>query len=169
MGSSGSVRSPAQATWPSGRISTAGGAATSPRTGSSHGAVVRGVDQPDPVGPRREVEAAGRAEVEEHGPGVVQQGEDAGRAVGGLQVEVGHAPPEQRVALAEVVVDVEAGDHPGDVPARLVHAQQLGHGVAQRLAALVGAAERDLRHGVVQHPGADRVPFGVVGVEQALG
>ena len=30
-------------------------------------------------------------------------------------------------------------------------------------------AERDLRHGVVQHPGADRVPLGVVGVEQALG
>ena len=33
---SGSVRSPAQATCPSGRINTAGGAATSPRTGSSH-------------------------------------------------------------------------------------------------------------------------------------
>ena len=30
-------------------------------------------------------------------------------------------------------------------------------------------AERDLRHGVVQHPGTDRMPFGVVGVEQALG
>ena len=47
--------------------------------------------------------------------------------------------------------------------------QQLGHGVAEGLVALVGAAERDLRHGVVQHPGPDRVPFGVVGVEQALG
>ena len=35
-GSSGSVRSPAQATCPSGRINTAGGAAISPRTGSSH-------------------------------------------------------------------------------------------------------------------------------------
>jgi hypothetical protein len=32
----GSERSPAQATCPSGRINTAGGAATSPRTGSSH-------------------------------------------------------------------------------------------------------------------------------------
>ena len=46
-------------------------------------------------------------------------------------------------------------------------AEQLGHGVAQRLVALVGAAERDLRHRVVQHPGADRVPLGVVRVEQA--
>ena len=57
----------------------------------------------------------------------------------------------------------------GDAPARLVHAQQLGHDVAQRLVAVVGGAERDLRHGVVQHPGTDRMPFGVVGVQQALG
>jgi hypothetical protein len=34
---------------------------------------------------------------------------------------------------------------------------------------VVGAAERDLRHGVVQHPGADRMPFGVVRVQEALG
>ena len=34
---------------------------------------------------------------------------------------------------------------------------------------VVGAAECDLRHGVVQHPGTDRMPFGVVGVQQALG
>ena len=32
-----------------------------------------------------------------------------------------------------------------------------------------GLAERDLRHGVAQHPGTDRMPFGVVGVEEALG
>ena len=44
--------SPAHATYPSGRISTAGGAATSPRTGSSH-AIVLGVDQPDSIRPRR--------------------------------------------------------------------------------------------------------------------
>ena len=37
------------------------------------------------------------------------------------------------------------------------------------LVTVVGAAERDLRHGVVQHPGTDRMPFGVVGVEEALG
>ena len=53
--------------------------------------------------------------------------------------------------------------------ARLVHAQQFGHGVAEGLVTVVGAAERDLRHGVVQHPGTDRMPFGVVGVQEALG
>ena len=128
-----------------------------------------GVDQPDPVRPGSGVETAGFAEVEEHGPGVVQQGEDAGGAVVGVQVEVGHAPAEQRVSLPEVVVDIETGDHSGDAPARLVHAQQFGHGVAEGPAALVDASERDLRHGVLQHPGTDRVSFGVVGVEEALG
>lgn len=52
---------------------------------------------------------------------------------------------------------------------RLVHAKQLCHGVAQGLVAVVGAAERDLRHGVVQHPRTDRMPLGVVGVQEALG
>ena len=41
--------------------------------------------------------------------------------------------------------------------------------VSRRAPALVGAAEGDLRHGVLQHPGTDRMPFGVVGVEEALG
>jgi len=73
------------------------------------------------------------------------------------------------VSLSEVVVDVETGEHRGDAPARLVHAQQFGHGVAEGLVTVVGAAERDCRHGVVQHPGTDRMPFGVVGVQEALG
>ena len=102
-------------------------------------AIVPGVDQPDSIRPRRDVEAAEFTEVEEHGPGVVQQGEHARRTVGGVQVEVGHAPPEQRVSLSEVVVDVETGDHRGDALARLVHGQQLDHGVAEGPAALVGA------------------------------
>jgi hypothetical protein len=65
-------------------------------------------------------------------------------------------------------VDVETGEHPGEPPARLVHAQQFGHGVAKGLVAVVRGAERDLRHGVVQHPGRDGMPFGVVGVQEAL-
>jgi hypothetical protein len=60
------------------------------------------------------------------------------------------------------------GDHRGDAPARLIQAQQLGHDVAEGVVTVVGAAERDLRHGVLQHPGTDRMPFGVVGVQQAL-
>ena len=163
------MRSPAQATCPSGRINTAAGRSDLAEDRELPHAVVLGVDQPDSIRPRRDVEAAGFTEVEEHGPGVVQQGEDARGTVGGVQVEVGHAPPEQRVSLSEVVVDVETGEHRGDAPARLVHAQQFGHGVAEGLVTVVGAAERDLRHGVAQHPGTDRMPFGVVGVEEALG
>src|SRR5204863_9660496 len=74
---------------------------------------VYGVDHLSPICPRRDVEAAGLIEVEEHRPGMVQQGEDPQRAVGGDQVEIGHAAPEQRVSLAEVVLKVQTGDHRG--------------------------------------------------------
>ena len=104
----------------------------------------------------------GSTEVEQHRPGIVQQGEDPQRAVGGDQVEIGHAASEQRVALAQVVMDVQTGHHRGESLTRLVHAQQLGHGVAQCLDAIVGAHERDLRHRVAQHAGSDRVALGVV-------
>jgi hypothetical protein len=93
-------------------------------------AFVAGIDHPDSTRPRRDVETVSCTEVEEHGPGVVQQGEYASWTVGGAQVEVGHAPPEQRVSLAEVVVDVEGDEHRSNVPARLVHLEQLSHRVA---------------------------------------
>ena len=106
------VESPTQATYPSGRINTAVGAVTAPRTGSSHVPTYVGVDQLNPIRPWRDVEAAGLAEVEQHRPGIVQQGEDPQRAVGGDQVEIGHAASEQRVSLAEVVMNVQTGHHP---------------------------------------------------------
>ncbi len=81
-----------------------------------------------------------------------------------MQVEVRHAPPEQRVPLSEVVVDVETGEHPGDAFARLVQGQQLGHRVAEGLVTVVGGAERDLRLGVLQYASGDRVPLGLVGI-----
>ena len=59
----------------------------------------------------------------------MQEREHPQRAVGGDQVEIRHAPAEQRVPLAEVVVDVEPGQHPGDALARLVQPQEVGHGV----------------------------------------
>ena len=65
-------------------------------------------------------------------------------------------------------MDVETTDHPGDPPARLVHAEQLRHDVARRPPAVAGAGERGLGHGVVEHAGAHRVPLGVIGVEQAV-
>lgn len=99
----------------------------------------------------------------------MQQGEDVRGTVGGGQVEVGHAPPDERVSRSEVVVDGETGHHRGDASAELGQGEQVGHGVAEGPAAFVGAAERDLRHGVLQHPRTDRVSFGVVGVEEVLG
>ncbi len=54
-------------------------------------------------------------------------------------------------------MDVETGEHRGDAPARLVHAQQFGDGLAEGVVSVVGAGERDLRHGVAQHPGSDRM------------
>jgi hypothetical protein len=56
----------------------------------------------------------------------VQQGEDPQRAVGGDQVEVGHAASEQRVPLAEVVMNPQAGHLRGESSARLIHAEELG-------------------------------------------
>lgn len=43
------------------------------------------------------VETAGCTQVQQLGPGFMQEGEDACGTVRGMQVEVGHAPPEQRV------------------------------------------------------------------------
>ena len=56
----------------------------------------------------------------------MQQGEDPQRAVGGDQVEIGHAASEQRVSLAEVVVDVQTEHHRGEASARLVRHEELG-------------------------------------------
>ena len=72
------------------------------------------------------------------------------------------------MAFTEVVVDVQARHHPGEPLARLVHLEELGHGVAQGRGAVVGAAERDRRHRGAQHAGGDRVALGVVRVQQAF-
>jgi hypothetical protein len=87
--------------------------------------------------PRSEVEAAGLTEVEEHRPGIVQEGEDPQRAVGGDEVEIGHAASEQRVSLAEVVMNVQTRQLRGESSSRLVHAEELGDGLAQGVGAVV--------------------------------
>jgi hypothetical protein len=69
------VRSPTQATYPSGRINTAVGAVTAPSAGRSH-VPTFGVDQLNAICPWSAVEAAGLTEVESHRPGIVQEGED---------------------------------------------------------------------------------------------
>jgi hypothetical protein len=108
------------------------GAATFTQDGQLPCPGVAGVDHLHSICPQRDVEGAGRTEVDEHRLRAVEESEDAQRTAGGDQVEIRHAPPEQRVSLAEFVVDVEAGDHPGDVLARLIHVQQLSQDVAQR-------------------------------------
>jgi len=67
----------------------------------------------------------------------VQQGEDPQRAVGGDQVEIGHAAPEQRVSLTEAGMNAQTRHLGGQSSARLVHAEELGNGVAQGLGGLV--------------------------------
>src|SRR6266550_1694500 len=51
--------------------------------------IVFGADQLNAIGPWCDVEAAGLTEVEQHRPGIVQEGEDPKRAIGGDQVEIG--------------------------------------------------------------------------------
>jgi hypothetical protein len=118
-GSPGWVGPPTQATYPSGRVSTASGSGDRADHRRFPLARVVGVDHLDATRPRRDVEAAGLTEVEKRGPRIVQQGEHPQGAVGGDQVEIGHPTPEQRLALTEVVLDVQTGEHPGESLARL--------------------------------------------------
>jgi hypothetical protein len=46
----------------------------------------------------------GLPKIEQQRPGIVQQGEDSQRAIGGDEVEIGHATPDERMSLAEVVM-----------------------------------------------------------------
>jgi hypothetical protein len=98
----------------------------------------------------------------------VQQREHPRRAVRGGEVEVRHTPPEQGVALAEVVMNVQSGQQAAEVLARLVHVEHLGHRVTQCVDAVVDAHEGALRHGVAQDAGAHGVALRVVGVQQGL-
>ena len=107
-------------------------------------------------------------EVEEYRPGTVQKADDPQRPVGGDEVKIGHAASEQWVSLAEIVVDVQTGHHRREPLARLVHPKELGDGVAQCLRTVIFATTNDRRHCVAQHAGSDRMPLGVVGVEQAF-
>jgi energy-coupling factor transporter ATP-binding protein EcfA2 len=115
------------------------------------------------------VEVVAVTEIEQQRPRFAQQLVHACRTFRRSYVHVGHAPSEQWVSFAEVVVDVEPGQHRCEAPARLVHAQQLCDVVAQRLMPVVGRAERDLRHDLSEDSRGDRMALGVVRVEQGVG
>ncbi|GCC45157.1 hypothetical protein chiPu_0029431, partial [Chiloscyllium punctatum] len=136
--------------------------------GQLPGAGIGGVEQLNPVGPPGDVEAAGLAKIEQRRPRLVQQCEDPSRAARRDQIEIGHAASEQWMTVAELVMQVEARHHRGKAAARLLHAQQFGDHLAQRLAARIGAVERDVRHGVAQYAGRHRMPLGLIAVEQAV-
>src|SRR5262249_11113819 len=95
------------------------------------------VDQLNAIRPWSDVEASGLTEVEQHWPGIMQEGEHPQRAGGGDEVEIGHAAPQQRVSLTEVVMNVQTRHRRGESFARLVHAEKLGNGVDQGLSAVV--------------------------------
>jgi hypothetical protein len=56
-----------------------------------------------------DIEDAGFTEVEEHRPGVVQQSEHPQRAVGGDQVEIGHAAPGKWGDASGLTIDRRLG------------------------------------------------------------
>ena len=125
-----------------------------------------GVDQLNPICPRRDVEAAGLTEVEEYRPGTVQKAEDPQQPVGGDEVKIGHAASEQWVSLAEIAVDVETGHH----QPRTACAARPSRG-AQRWCRAVpsyGHLRDEERDCVAQHAGSDRVALALVGIQEAF-
>ncbi len=163
-----SVPSPTHATWPSGRMSTAVGAATTPTTGSSQGPA-QVASTCCTLSVQRPISSSGSSEVEQHRPGFVQQLEDAERACRRHEVEIGHPAPEQGMPVAEVVADVEARCESRDPPTRFVHLRELGDQVDHGLHPFVAALERRQRHRVTERPCGHRMALPLIGVEEALG
>jgi hypothetical protein len=71
------------------------------------------------------------------------------------------------MSLAQVVMDVQTGHHRGESSARLVHAKELGHGVAQCLRGSVRPQSAPAPScGAAR--GRDRVALGMVGIQEAF-
>ena len=79
-----------------------------------------------------DVEVTGLTKVEQERPRLVQQREDALRTICGREFEIGHATSEQRMAVAKVVPDIEAGHHGAKALAGFVETQKVRHAIAQR-------------------------------------
>ena len=137
--------------------------------GKLPGARAVGVDMPDPVRPRGDVDAAGLTEVEQHRPGVVEQLEDPARAFGRGEVEVWHPASEQRVPLPRSYLTSSPDRSPASWARGSSNASSSATRVAQRLGPRVRSLEEGLDHHVVQRSGRGRVPLRVVGVQQLVG
>ena len=149
-----SVPSPTQATYPSGRINTAVGSGDRaehrklPHTG------ILGVDPLDPIRPWSDVEAPGSPRLSSTGRASCSRVNTRSGPLGGDQVEIGHAAPEQRVSRAEVVVNVQTRHHRGVCACEARPCSAARTWSRARLRPFVAAAERRLRHGVLEHAGS---------------
>ena len=65
------------------------------------------IDHLNAICPWSHGEAVRLTEIEEHRPSIVQRSEDPQRTRGGDKIKIGHAAPEQRVPLAEIVMNVQ--------------------------------------------------------------
>ncbi len=85
------------------------------------------------------------------------------------QIEIRHAPSKQRMSFAEIVSNVQTGHHRREFFSRFFHPKQLGHALTQRLGTIVNAHQRDLRHRRAKHARADRMPLGMIRIQQSVG
>jgi hypothetical protein len=98
----------------------------------------------------------------------VQQLGEPDLARAGQHRQVGRELPGQRVVRpAHRVPDVRTADHAGEQAVHLGQVHQLGEQLTQLVRGGIGVHQCHLCPHVAQHPGADRMAFGVVGVQQA--
>ena len=95
----------------------------------------------NPVRPRRDVQTIQRREVQQQRPRRVHQLEYAYRFTGDNDVEIRHASPQERMAFAKVVMNIESAHFPNHAFARFIHAQPTQRAAYQ----LVWTADRSLR------------------------
>ena len=115
-----------------------------------------------------EVRAVG--EVEEDGPCGVHEFRDAGRALAGVQGQVGCEGAGQGVlaGAGQRVADVGAGDEGSDPAQWLLVGEQFAEEVPERFGGrVVPAPQRHLSLGLEQCPCAGEVALAVIGVQQA--
>ena len=121
---------------------------------------------PPVLGDLAEVRAVG--EVEEDRPGGAHEFRDAGRALAGVQGEVGGEGAGQVVLAGHRVADVGAGDQSRDATRWLLVGEQLREQFPQGFGGRVlSAPECHLSLGLQQGPRAGEVALAVIAVQQA--
>lgn len=86
----------------------------------------------------------------------------------GRQLHVRHAPADKRVALARTVEDIEPGHAPGCHPTWFRHGDEFADNAIQRRDVAFGPIERHGSERIAHQALGDRMPFGMIGVEQGV-